>query len=154
MSNGDCFILICLGLFLLWIILVAGWQYLKNQKMKKLLTILVLTIILGNSGCINLIPHPRPWTKSEKTAAWFFVAAHTANAFTTEAHQNHPDMYYEVNPILGRHPTDSEIAGYFSLTGVATLITTHFYPELRKPVLYGYGGTNLYWTIHDIEMMR
>ena len=117
-----------------------------------LITICLLVVLL--SGCTGLMPHPRPWTRREKVAAVFFIAAHTANAFTTEAHQDHPELYYEMNPILGRHPSDFEIGTYFSLTGVATLLVTHLYPELREPVLYGYGGVNCYWAVHDIDMMR
>ena len=118
--------------------------------MKKLQGILIL---LCCCGCTSLIPHPRPWTRSEKMAAAFFIAAHTANALTTEAHQNHPDRFYEMNPLMGKHPSDVEIGAYFSLTGVGTLLVTHLYPELRKPLLIGYGGVNCYWTWHDLKMM-
>jgi len=122
--------------------------------MKKTLTIICLLAALLLSGCQGLMPHPRPWTSREKTAAIFFIAAHAANGLSTEAHQDHPELYYEMNPVLGRHPSDMEIGTYFSLTGVATLLVTHLYPELREPVLYGYGGVNCYWTVHDIDLMR
>jgi len=122
--------------------------------MKKILVLFYLFLIVFNNGCISLIPHPRSWTKREKIAAVFFITAHTANAFTTEAHQNHPEVYYEINPILGRHPTDTEIGTYFSLTGILTLGVVHLYPELREPILYGYGGVNCYWTVHDLDMMK
>jgi len=110
--------------------------------------------MLIGTGCSGLVPHPRSWTKQEKYAAYFFLAAHTANALTTEAHQDYPNQYYETNPILGRHPSDTEIGAYFSLTGVGTLVLCHFYPELRKPVLLGYGAVNTYWAIHDLKLMQ
>ena len=122
--------------------------------MKKTMLTICLIFVVASAGCTSLMPHPRPWTKREKIAATFFVVAHTVNAFTTEAHQDYPDMYYEMNPILGRHPSDMEIGTYFSLTGVATLLVTHLYPELREPVLYGYGGVNCYWAIHDYQMLE
>jgi len=100
------------------------------------------------------MPNPRPWTKSEKMAAVFFIAAHTANAFTTEAHQDRPELHNEINPILGTHPTDTEVIGYFSLTGALALGVAHLYPEIRKPLLIGYGGVNTYWSIHDIDSIR
>lgn len=121
--------------------------------MKKMLIMMCILVLVFGNGCVSLIPHPRPWTKDEKIAAGFFIAAHTANAFTTEAHQDHPDMYYEMNPIMGRHPSDTEIIAYFSITGVVALLIAHFYPELRKPLLYGYGGVGCYWTVHDLNMM-
>ena len=113
-----------------------------------------LLISLIFSGCASFLPHPREWTKGEKVAATFFIAAHTVNALTTEAHQDSPELYYERNPILGRHPSDTEIVSYFSLTGVTTLAIAHFYPETRKPLLYGYGGVNCYLAVRDIEMME
>ncbi|HUV85113.1 MAG TPA: hypothetical protein VMV86_05340 [Methanosarcinales archaeon] len=122
--------------------------------MKKLLLTICTLLFLFSSGCTSLTPHPRAWTTSEKKAAIFYIVAHTANALTTEAHQNQPELYYEVNPILGRHPSDLEIGGYFSLTGIITLGVTHLYPELREPVLYGYGAINCHWTIHDLDMMK
>lgn len=114
-------------------------------------TCIICLILIG--GC-SLVPHPQPWTNREKMAATFFIAAHTANAFSTEAHQNRPDLYYETNPIMGRHPSDTEIVAYFSLTGIGTLLIAHLYPELREPLLIGYGSLNTYMAIKDYEMMR
>lgn len=117
--------------------------------MKRIICIICLMLI---GGC-SLVPHPRPWTKREKLAATFFIAAHTANAISTEAHQNQPDLYYETNPIMGRHPSDTEIVMYFSITGIGALLIAHFYPELREPLLIGYGSINTYLTIKDYKMM-
>jgi len=120
--------------------------------MRRCVIILILCSLFGN-GCISLIPHPRPWTKREKIAATFFIVAHTANAYSTEKHQDHSNLYYETNPIMGNHPSDTEIGLYFSITGIGTLILTHLYPELREPMLFGYGGVNTYMTIKDLRMM-
>ena len=122
--------------------------------MKKLIMTMLVLVVGLVSGCTSLMPHPRPWTNQEKMAAVFFLAAHTANALTTEAHQDHPELYYEQNPILGRHPSDAEIGGYFSITGVGTLLVAHLYPELRMPLLVGYGAANCYWTVHDYKLMK
>ena len=103
-------------------------------------------------GC-SLIPHPRPWTKREKLAATFFIAAHTANAFSTENHQDNRDCY-ERNPLLGRHPSDTEIGAYFSITGILTLLIADWYPELREPLLFGYGGVNLGLAVSDYKMIK
>lgn len=119
--------------------------------MKKLI---VTMVVLVTSGCASLMPHPRPWTRNEKMAAVFFIAAHTANAYTTEKHQDHPELYYERNSIMGRHPSDAEIGGYFSITGVGTLLIAHLYPETRMSLLVGYGVVNTYWTMHDYKSMQ
>jgi hypothetical protein len=116
--------------------------------------VLLLVLLLGLSGCTVISPHPKKWNASDKTVAAFFIVAHIANAFSTEAHQDYPELYYERNPILGRHPSDTEIGVYFSLSGICALLVAHWYPELRKPLLIGYGTLNTYWTIYDYNMLN
>lgn len=126
----------------------------KGAVKKLLSLIFVLGAILFLCGCASIIPHPRPWTKREKIAATFFIAAHTADALTTERHQDSPNRYHEKNPIMGRHPSDRDIGVYFSVTGFGALLIAHLYPELREPLLFGYGGVNAYMAIKNINMMR
>ena len=107
----------------------------ENNQSKRLLNIerrdcrwsFVVVLLLMTTGCTSIIPHPRPWTKQEKQAAVFFLAAHTANAYTTELHQDQPHQYYERNPILGKHPSGTESNVYFSVTGLGTLLIAHLY---------------------------
>ena len=112
-----------------------------------------LIVVFAVSGCESLMPHPRAWTKREKIAAGFFIAAHTLNACSTENHQDYPN-YYETNPIMGRHPSDTEIVTYFSITGIGALLIAHWYPELREPLLYSYGGLNLGLAVNDFKMVE
>ncbi len=116
--------------------------------------IIIILLLISLSGCTSLMPHPRSWSKQEKVAAIFFMAAHTANALSTERHQDEPHLYYESNFLLGRHPSDREITGYFSITGLITLLYTHLYPETRIKVLIGYGVVNTGLTIYDYNMVR
>ncbi len=111
-------------------------------------------LLLMTTGCTSIIPHPRPWTKQEKQAAIFFLAAHTANAYTTELHQDKPHLYYERNPLLGKHPSDTETNVYFSVTGLGTLLIAHFYPEIRERLLWNYFKVNTMASLHDYDMMR
>ena len=114
---------------------------------------LAVVLLFVTAGCTSIIPHPRPWTKQEKQAATLFLAAHAANAYTTELHQDQRHLYYETNPILGRHPSDTETNVYFSVTGIGTLIIAHFYPELRERLLWNYFKVNTMAAFHDYRMM-
>ena len=118
--------------------------------MKKYLALIVIITLL--SGCASLKPNPRPWTNREKAAAGFFLAGHTLDAFSTEAFLDKPG-YYELNPIMGEHPSDRKVIIYFSITGIIALAICHLYPKLRAPVLMTYGGINWYWALHNYSMI-
>ncbi len=112
--------------------------------------ILIICIAFLLSGCSSIVPHPRPWTGREKAAAAFFIAAHTANAISTEMHLDGRGNY-EYNPILGKHPSGRRVNTYFSITGIGTLLIVHLYPELREPLLIGYGGINAGLAVYDFS---
>ena len=116
--------------------------------MRKVISLSISIVIL--SSCATLKPHPRKWTSAEKACAGFFIATHLANAYTTERAQDHPQCD-EVNPALGEHPSDSKTIVYFSFTGLVALTLSHFYPNLRKPLLIGYGVVNTGLAINDLD---
>ena len=116
--------------------------------MRKAISFSISVVIL--SSCATLKPHPRKWTSAEKACAGFFIAAHLANAYTTKRTQDHPQCD-ETNPFLGEHPSDAECIVYFSFTGLVALTLSHFYPDLRKPLLIGYGVVNTGLAISDLD---
>ena len=116
---------------------------------KILIPILLLTFL---TGCVSLRPNPRPWTKGEKTAAGFYLVAHSLDAYTTEKILDHP-YYWELNPILGRHPSDGKIIFYFSITAIVTLLIGHLYPKTRVPLFMGYGGINAGCVLHNKRVL-
>ncbi len=115
--------------------------------MKKLYLIFLITILLF-TRCAS----PRPWTKHEKVAAGYFILGHSADALSTEKMLDNLNNY-EINPILGEHPSDTKIITYFSFTGIAALTISHFYPELRIPLLSIYGTVNFGLAIHNKRLM-
>lgn len=115
--------------------------------------LLIVLLACTTLGC-SIIPHPRPWTKREKIALYYFAAGHIGDTFTTYEHQKSPHRYYETNPILGRHPSDRRIGLYFSITGLVTILLCDWYPELRKPLLIGYGTVGAYSAVNNINMMN
>ena len=119
--------------------------------MSKLTVVILLFSVVG---CSHLKPHPRPWTQTEKLVAVYFITAHTLDAYTTERHQDYPDRFYERNRVLGRHPKDEEIAIYFCISGLAAIIVSHYYPELRLPLLGSYGSINLYYAHQNYHLLK
>ena len=114
----------------------------------------VMVLILALSGCAMLKPHPEAWNKTDKLLAAYFIAGHTLDAYTTERCQDHPDRFYEENPILGKHPKDSEIVIYFSVTGLVALSIAHLYPELRPWILGAYGSVGFYCAYHNYHLLE
>ena len=101
---------------------------------------IVMVFVLG---CASL--NPRPWTKSEKVGAAFFLAGHAADAYTTIRHQDYSDRINEENPALGEHPSDPRVYLYMGATAAVVLLVAHYFPKLRLPLCIGYGGLNLYF---------
>jgi len=113
--------------------------------MRNILTSIIIVLLL--MGCAS----PRPWTKEEKTAAGFFLLAHTANAFTTSQLENNGN-YEKFNFIIKEHPSDTIVGIYFSVTAGLALGISHYWPSLRQPLLYGYGSLNTSLAIHDYNL--
>lgn len=126
---------------LFWITQGIGW-----------ITAIVFALLLFAS-CSYLKPDPRPWTKEEKQAAVYFTVGHLLDAYTTEKFLENPRLY-EMNPILGKRPNDKEIVIYFAVTEIGALTIAHFWPWLRKPLLFSYGTTGFYWARHNYRLMQ
>ena len=114
--------------------------------MKKLYLIFLIIILLF-TACAS----PRPWIKQEKIAAGYFLLGHSADALSTEKMLDNPNNY-ENNPILGKYPSDSKVIIYFSLTAIAALTISHWYPKLRKPLLISYGSLNISLAIYNARL--
>jgi len=104
-------------------------------------------------GCTYIKPNPRPWTMEEKQAAVYFTVGHLLDAYTTEKFLDKP-QFYEMNPILGKHPSDEKVILYFGITEIGALTIAHFWPWLRKPLLFSYGTTGIYWARHNYRLMK
>ncbi len=114
-------------------------------------TFIVLGLVLSLCwACAS----PRKWTPDEKKAALAFMIAHTANAYSTERHQDYPEYFYERNRILGNHPSDVKIGTYFALTGIGGIIIAHYIPSLRISLLGSYAIINTRYAINDINLVK
>jgi hypothetical protein len=55
---------------------------------------------------------------------WVYQGASFADMLTTIDIAKHPNQYYEINPILGKHPSVGLVVGYFSTTHVLHYLIT------------------------------
>jgi len=88
-----------------------------------------MAIALSVSGCAG-------WTTLDKTLAVSSTLATAADIYTTTRMLNNPSNY-EMNPMLGKHPSDSKVIVYLGLTQVLTLIFTNLTPKARPYILGG-----------------
>jgi hypothetical protein len=71
------------------------------------------------------------WTGKDTAWEATYLLLHVADWGQTLYIARHPDQYYEVNPILGKHPSRGRVNTYFALTGLvhvagAVLLPTKF----------------------------
>ena len=99
--------------------------------MKTKLTLLLALIIICSS-CSSLIHYDRvPWTKTDKALAGVSILAATADVYTTHHFLKNPNNY-ELNPIIGKHPTDLELIGSTILSQALFFYLADRFPKLRK----------------------
>lgn len=80
--------------------------------------ILVLAGAIALHACGGLTPCPAAETDSVPATEWAYQTLAAADMFTTLDIRQHAG-YREQNPILGSHPADARIVGYFAISGLA-----------------------------------
>jgi len=108
-------------------------------KMKK--TLIIAVILL--SGC--------SWSKSDIAWGVASTLATSADFYTTSEFLENPNNY-ELNPILGKHPSNSEIFMVLATGQVITLIIAHLFPTLRPYILGGKTAISGGWAIHNSRL--
>ncbi len=104
----------------------------KRSRIEKLIAWVIL-IILAAFFCVWLplcskaYAEPRPWTDDEK------------NMFVWGALGAGADMYnpnnYEVNPIIGEHPSPLTVITYIASEYLFSVIIAHFCPDITLPLI-------------------
>ena len=95
--------------------------------MKKTSIILAIIIL---TGCA----HDLKWSRADKmllVASW---TAATADYSTTKSALENPNNY-EMNPIMGEHPSNTTLATYMLSSQIITTILAHYFPRYRKAIL-------------------
>ena len=75
-------------------------------------------------------------TKPQKLGELSFQLVNAIDMFQTLEIVEHSDLYYETNPILGKHPKNYEVVGYFIARGFLHYEVTKWLPsKFRLPWL-------------------
>jgi len=97
--------------------------------MKKLLFTLILTLL-------SLEGISQELSKTEKVGELAFQTVNFIDMMQTLEIVQHDDLYYETNPILGKHPQQHEVITYFMIRGSLHYQITKWLPEkFRMPWL-------------------
>ena len=100
---------------------------------------LYILIILSLCGCAHI--RPDHWDKVEIGQAVVLTALMAVDYGQSSMIVRNPDRYYEINPILGDHPTQGAVNAYFPIAWAVKLAVAHFLPHpWRKAWLAFWAG--------------
>ena len=108
--------------------------------MKKVIILIILAIMLVNTNTCFAFDK---WTKQEKQRQIILTILHCTDYFQTcEIVKN--DKYYEMNPILGRHPSMEQL-NYYAISSLLlktaiTHVLPHKYRKYAQCVFIGLSG--------------
>lgn len=72
------------------------------------------------------------WTIADTSRQGAFITLLAADYLNTRCIAKHPDEWRELNPILGSHPSVSDVDKYFAFTGTAHTLIAIFTPPTTK----------------------
>lgn len=99
--------------------------------MRKAWTIIFFLLFLALPGYAE--EEKNNWTKADTVRELTFVALHGFDWRQSRYIAKHPDDYYEINGLIGRHPSTSRVDKYFIITGAVHAGASYFLkPEWRK----------------------
>lgn len=81
------------------------------SRLAKLLSTMVL--VLATDAVIA-----ESWTKKDSQRQWLYLSTHSMDWLQTRYIANHPEVYYETNPILGEQPSQEKVDSYFLSTAL------------------------------------
>lgn len=90
--------------------------------MRKLINLAILSLIV--SGCTY-----SQWTREDTYRQAAVTAVMTVDYMQTMKIAREPDKYHERNAILGKHPSELQVTGYFIGAYALTTLTAMALPE-------------------------
>lgn len=105
---------------------------------------LLLCVLL--TGCAT-----RPWTKQEKMLLGVSCIAAATDTYTTTQSLNN-EYNWEVNPVLGKNPSDTEIITYMITSQIIAIVLAHYIPKYRNWILGIKTGLNTAGTINNLTL--
>ena len=91
------------------------------------------------------------WSKTDIIFGMASTLATGADTYTTERLLNNPDNH-ENNPMMNKHPSDTELVTYMLSAQLLTLIVAHIFPEWRTWILGSKTAVNTGFAIHNTTL--
>ena len=115
--------------------------------MKKLL--IVLFLMCSNANALDLEKYYKePLTEKDKANVILFNVMQGIDMLQTLEIANNDD-YYEKNPILGKHPSETQVITYFIARGFAHYHATNMIPQKYRNLFHSYNIIYNYNVIKD-----
>jgi hypothetical protein len=108
----------------------------------------MLILVVYLSGCAT---NPKPWTNTEKALAVASILATGADAYTTTRMLDNPNNW-EVNPIMGKHPSDGRVIATMAATQALFLVVCHYWEDARPWLLGAKTIFNTGLAIHNSKL--
>ena len=112
------------------------------MTISRLLKLTCITLILFSVGCAG-------WTRTEKALLVASVVMSVADMTTTMEILN--DGGYELNPCIGRHPSNERVVLFMVGSETLTIILAHYFPEWRTVILGGKTVINTMCVINNVN---
>lgn len=97
--------------------------------MKKLLLSLLFFVSVSANA------QSTEWSNTDKLLLGAAMTAHIIDWGQTRYISTHSNKYAEQNPLLGRHPSTSEVNRHFALGMIAMPLMAHLFPKYRSGIL-------------------
>jgi len=95
--------------------------------------------------------HSRAWTKTERVMLGASWLAAGADFYTTEKALDNPNNH-ECNPLMGKHPSDTELVMVMLTGQVGVTVLAHIFPKWRKWLLGGKTAVNTGCAVHNSQL--
>jgi hypothetical protein len=69
------------------------------------------------------------WSTQDKSLEATYLVLKFVDWRQTRYIAKNPDKYYEMNPMLGKHPSTKEVDAYFITTAILHPIVSHYLPK-------------------------
>ena len=109
-----------------------------------LLRVLILCVFL--ISCAST----RPWTREEKVLLGASCLATVADTVTTIDMLNNGN--WEINPMMGKHPSYTQVVVTMSITQVLTIVAAHYWDDFRSWILGAKTGINVGFAFHNLRL--
>ena len=104
-----------------------------------------LFIVLLLTGCAT-----RPWTTQEKVLLGASCLATAADTYTTLDMLDNGN--WEINPMMGEHPSDSQVIITMAATQTLIIVLAHYIPRFRSWLLGIKTGVNAGFAFHNMRL--